>query len=46
MCVVLPTQMLKNSNPATNIDATLVTVNNFFCSLAKRNWYKTLPWWC
>ena len=43
MCVVLPTQMLKNSNPATNIDATLVTVNNFFAHWLKEIDIKRCP---
>ena len=43
MCVVLPTQMLKNSNPATNIDATLVTVNNFFAHWLKEIDIKRYP---
>ena len=35
MCIVLLIQIFKNGNPATNIDATLVTVNNFFAHWLK-----------
>ena len=36
-------QILKNSNPATNIDATLVTVNNFFAHWLKEIGIKRYP---
>ena len=35
MCIVLLIQIFRNGNPATNIDATLVTVNNFFAHWLK-----------
>ena len=43
MCVVLLIQILKNSNPATNIDATLVTVNTFFAHWLKEIDIKRYP---
>ena len=36
-------QIKKNSNPATNIDATLVTVNNFFAHWLKEIDIKRCP---
>ena len=44
MCIVLPIQTKKSTDKTANIN--VITVNNFFLSLVKRNWCKTLSRQC